>query len=86
MRRLFLGIAFCLLSLPLVAQHELHNLDIRVQLEPNGDAYIQETREMTVGSEGTECYIVIGNLNGSEVNGLSVTDETGLDYNNIGSW
>ena len=41
---------------------------------------------MTVGSEGTECYIVIGNLNGSEVNGLSVTDETGLDYNNIGSW
>lgn len=86
MRRLFFGIAFCLLSLPLVAQHELHNLDIRVQLEPNGDAYIQETREMTVGSEGTECYIVIGNLNGSEVNGLSVTDETGLDYNNIGSW
>ena len=86
MKRLFFWIAVSLLSLPIVAQHMLHNLDILVQLEPNGDAYIQETREMTVGSEGTECYIVIGNLNGSDVSELSVTDETGHDYDYIGLW
>lgn len=86
MRRLFFWIAACLLSLPTFAQHELHNLYIDVELQPNGDAYITETREMTVGSEGTECYIVIGNLNGSVVNDLSVTDETGRTYDYIGLW
>ena len=54
MRRIFLWIAACLLSLSTFAQHELHNLYIDVELQPNGDAYITETREMTVGTEGTE--------------------------------
>ena len=86
MRRIFLWIAACLLSLSTFAQHELHNLYIDVELQPNGDAYITETREMTVGTEGTECYIVIGNLNGSVVNDLSVSDETGREYEYIGLW
>ena len=87
MKRLFIcGMAACLLSISTFAQHELHNLYINVELQPNGDALISETREMTVGSEGTECYIVIGNLNGSEVNGLCVSDETGRNYDNIGLW
>ena len=87
MKRLFIcGMAACLLSISAFAQHELHNLYINVELQPNGDALISETREMTVGSEGTECYIVIGNLNGSEVNGLCVSDETGRNYDNIGLW
>jgi uncharacterized membrane protein YgcG len=87
MKRLFIcGMAACLLSISAFAQHELHNLYINVELQPNGDAFISETREMTVGSEGTECYIVIGNLNGSEVNGLCVSDETGRNYDNIGLW
>ena len=86
MRRLFFWIVACVLSLSAFAQHELHNLDIQVQLQPNGDAYITETRQMTVGSEGTECYIVVGNLNGSFVNDLSVKDETGRAYDYIGLW
>ena len=87
MKRLFIcGMAACLLSISAFAQHELHNLYINVELQPNGDALVSETREMTVGSEGTECYIVIGNLNGSEVNGLCVSDETGRNYDNIGLW
>ena len=41
---------------------------------------------MSIDSEGTECYIVIGNLNGSEVSDLTVSDETGLTFTNTGSW
>ena len=49
------------------ARPQLQNLDIRVVLSRNGDARITETRQMSIDSEGTECYIVIGNLNGSEI-------------------
>ena len=72
--------------LPLCARPHLGNLDIRVELSPNGDARITETRQMSIDSEGTECYIVIGNLSGSEVRDLTVTDETGTVYENIGEW
>ena len=69
---------------PAGARPHLSNLDIRVVLSPNGDARITETRQMRIDSEGTECYIVIGNLSGSEVRDLTVTDETGTEYQNIG--
>ena len=65
---------------------QLHRLDIRVVLSHNGDARITETRQMSIDSEGTECYIGIGVLEGSEVGDLSVTDETGLAYENVGRW
>ena len=68
------------------ARPQLHNLDIHVVLSKNGDARITETRQMSIDSEGTECYIVIGNLNGSEVSDLIVSDETGLAFTNTGSW
>ena len=68
------------------ARPQLQNLDIRVVLSRNGDARITETRQMSIDSEGTECYIVIGNLNGSEIRDLSVSDETGQTFTNIGSW
>ena len=68
------------------ASHSLHDLQIKVVLSKNGDAHITETRQMTIDTDGTECYIVIGNLNGSEVRDLQVKDETGLDYTNIGHW
>ena len=41
---------------------------------------------MDIDSEGTECYIVIDNLNGSDIKDFSVTDETGQKYVNEGSW
>ena len=70
----------------LQARPQLRDLDIRVVLSSNGDAHITETRQMDIDSEGTECYIVLDNLNGSEPRDLSVTDETGLVYLNTGSW
>ena len=65
---------------------QLHDLSINVKLLKSGDARITETRQMTIDSEGTECYIVIGNLNGSQLSDFSVTDETGRTFEDVGSW
>ena len=70
----------------LQARPQLHDLNIRVVLQPNGDARITETRQMSIDSEGTECYIVIGNLNGSELCDLQVSDETGRLYEPQSQW
>ena len=70
----------------LFARPQLRDLNIQVLLMRNGDARITETRQMAIDSEGTECYIVIGSLNGSEVCDLTVNDETGHAYDNIGKW
>lgn len=70
----------------MTARTQLHDLNIRVMLSKNGDAHITETRQMSIESEETECYIVVGNLNGSEIRNLQVTDETGTEYTNIGVW
>ena len=70
----------------LSARPFLHSLDIRVVLSHNGDAHITETRVMDIDSEGTECYIGLGNMGGSEVRDLQVTDENGVEFTNIGDW
>ncbi|MBQ6204578.1 MAG: DUF2207 domain-containing protein [Prevotella sp.] len=70
----------------LFAGPRLKDLNICVELCPNGDARITEVRQMNIDSEGTECYIVLGNLNGSKVSDLKVTDETGAEFENIGKW
>ena len=85
--RVFVFLLFHLFTFsPLTARPQLKDLNIRVVLSRNGDARITETRQMSIDSEGTECYIVIGNLNGSEVSDLTVSDETGLTFTNTGSW
>lgn len=68
------------------ARPQLRNLDILVVLARNGDAYITETRTMDIDNEGTECYIVIGNLNGSEVRDLRVSDESERDFTQLDDW
>jgi len=85
--RVFALLLFYLFTfLPLNARPQLKDLNIQVVLSRNGDARITETRQMTIDSEGTECYIVIGNLNGSEISDLTVSDENGLTFTNTGSW
>ena len=64
----------------------LHDLNIYVELMDNGDARITEVRRMSIDDEGTECYIVMGFMNGSRVHNLQVSDETGTEYENIGEW
>ena len=51
-----------------------------------GDARITETRQMTIDSKGTECYIGLSDMKPSNVKDLTVSDETGLQYENIGAW
>ena len=70
----------------LFARPQLHRLDIRVVLSRNGDARITETRQMTIDSEGTECYMGLGTPAGSEVRDLTVSDETGAVFENVGNW
>ena len=81
-----IGVGCWLIALTAFARPTLHKLDIKVVLSRNGDARITETRQMSIDSEGTECYIGVGVFDGSEVRDLTVTDETGLQYENIGSW
>ena len=68
------------------AQSSLHNLDIRVVLSKNGDARITETRQMTVGSKGTECYIVIEDIGACDIKDLCVMDETGHQFEKSAYW
>ena len=65
---------------------QLHDLEVRVQLMHNGDAFITETRRMTIDSEGTECYIALSHLDGSNVGALRVSDERGTNYEYIEGW
>ena len=70
----------------LFARPQLESLNIRVVLSRNGDAHITETRRMVIDSEGTECYIGLGTPEGSEIHDLRVSDETGREFENVGSW
>ena len=69
-----------------IAQSRLHDLNIQVVLDKNGDARITETRQMTIDGKGTECYIGLGNMQPSTVKELSVCDETNKQYENVGAW
>ena len=88
MKRLRSKLLFLLLvaATSLSARPALEKLNIHVVLSHNGDARITETRVMDIDDEGTECYIGLANMGGSEVRDLEVTDDTGLTYENIGSW
>ena len=79
---------FCLAiwSLPVLATPEIKDIDIMVQLLDNGDAEIVETRSMYVDGSYTEAYIVIGNLEGSQLTDFYVTDEKGVRYTVEPTW
>ncbi len=84
-RRIILILALIASAAVMSAQPRLKELNIRVVLSKNGDARITETRRMTVTDVGTECYIGLGNMSPSKVENLTVSDETGRQYENIGT-
>ena len=77
MRKSLLFIFFLFLSQILPAQW-IHSVDINVYIDDKGDAYVKQQWDVSVVS-GTEWYIPIGNLNGSSVRGLTVSED-GLRY------
>lgn len=84
------SLLFCILvCLPFCAGavSRLHSLDITVLLDDNGDAYITEVRRATVDNQGTEWFNSIGNIDdNTRICQLNVSDETGMTYQNIGTW
>lgn len=85
-KRLWLLAGLLAVTTMVSADPSLRNLDIQVDLRDNGDAEITELRQMSIDSKGTECYIVIDNLNGRDITDFYVTDETGKKYTNVGDW
>ena len=85
-KRLWLLAGLLAVTMMVSAGPVLRNLNIQVDLRDNGDAEIVETRQMSIDSQGTECYIVIDNLNGRDITDFYVTDEKGQQYVNVGNW
>ncbi len=81
-----LPLALCLYCGSTFASPSLNDLNIRVVLSPNGDARITETRRMSIDSEGTECFIGLGNMGASRVLDLTVSDENGWPFEDVGEW
>lgn len=84
LKRLFVIFLLALfLSLPSFANN-VSEIDINVVIEDDGDARV---RQVWQGSfdDGTENYIVIGNLNGIDIKDFSVSDENG-EFAFINNW
>lgn len=63
----------------------IRNISIDAALSENGDAQITERWDVTV-TGGTEWYLSFNNLGNMTIENLSMTDETGQHYANVGSW
>lgn len=73
------------IAVPLPASaNTFESLDITVELQPDGSAVITEHRIFNA-DEGTEHYIPLTNLDGSEVTDFSVTEQ-GQPMTDVGQW
>lgn len=85
MKRIFitlsiiLGSALTLQGEKVFADNNIHSIDISVELQEDGSAIIEETRNMTA-DDGTELYIELNNLQDSEVSNFSVE---GFQFNPV---
>ena len=82
----FLLIILIDLALQAKAGPLLHSINIDATLNDNGSADIVDTRIMDIDEQGTECYIVISNMEGSLIKNFSVTDERGVEYVKMQNW
>ncbi|MBO6168568.1 MAG: DUF2207 domain-containing protein [Bacteroidales bacterium] len=80
--RKFLFVFLALLLAQTLSAQEIRSLDIDVYIDAQGDALVKQQWDVTVVS-GTEWYIPIGNLNGSMIRGLKVS-ESGHEFESDG--
>lgn len=80
---LFLA-AFFPIKTAVAAEHKLESIHIHTFIHADGSATITETRKAHL-TEGTENYIIIGNLGKSEILDFTVT-ENGVTYEFIDDW
>lgn len=86
MKKLSVSLALSLAALSAMAQSPaIHDIDIRVSLEKDGTARIEENWDVCVAS-GTEWYLNRENLGDIEVSGLAVEDEQGIRFEDAGEW
>ena len=85
-KRLLLIVCAAVLSLSAAAQviREIRDVDIRVELEKDGSAWVTQVWDAEAGSSGTEFYIPIGNLGPMTVSQLSVS-ENGQAFESLGN-
>ena len=83
MKRLLLLVTAALLSLG-AAAHSVRDLTIRVQLPPDGSAWVTQAWEVSVTSSGTEWYIPVDNLGPMTLEQFQVS-EGGLVFENLGN-
>ena len=81
MKRLLTGLLAVVLCIGAAAQ-EIRDVDVRVELEKDGSAWITQTWDVTVVS-GTEWYIPIDNLKNMYIDQLSVW-ENGKEFQSVG--
>ena len=85
MKRLILFLAAILASVLSWAGPAVRDIDITVDLKSDGSADVTEVWDVNVTS-GTEWYLVKENLGVIRIRDLSVKDETGSVYTNVGEW
>jgi len=69
----------------LAASPQTRDIDVKVALQPCGDALIEENWDIYT-TEGTEWYLTRYNLGAMDILDFSVVDESALLYDNIGRW
>ena len=85
MKRLFAFALAAVLCLGAAAQSvsRIRDVDIRVELQQDGSAWITQVWDVDVNSTGTEWYIPISNLGRMTVSRLEVS-ENGRPYQSLG--
>lgn len=76
----------CLMAVVAMGRGRLKSLNIQVVIADNGDAHFTEVRNMSIDSEGTECYFPLKDIEGMEILGLKVTDESGTQFDHVEKW
>lgn len=67
--------------------YTINSVKINADLQKDGSANITEVWDVDISSttDSTEWYLIKGNLNGSAISNLKVSDETGRTFQNIGN-
>ena len=86
MKRFCLSLWAALLCVWASAQSvsEIRSVDIRVELQQDGSAWVTQVWDVEVNTSGTEWYMPVGNLGPMTVSNLSV-HEGGVKYESLGT-
>jgi len=79
----FLLAAFLCVGAAAGSGHAIRDVDIRVELQQDGSAWITQVWDVNVRSSGTEWYVPVSNLGPMTVSQLQVSEE-GVPYESLG--